>query len=307
MTTPRWTTALGVLDGRVYAVGGEASADDSTDLASVEAYNVTSDSWTRVANMSIPRIGLGVATIGHKLYVAFGWNLAAGDGAVSLLEAYDPTTNAWTTLSSLHYARDHGAMGSIGGRLFVVGGCNAWDAATATLCINETTMASVEMYTPSLDRWTLRQPMPTPRWSMQVAVVDGKLYAIGGEAANGTRLSTVEVYDPEADRWSAQAPMPDARAYFGVGVAGSGSSARIFAVGGCSQECAKPYDTVLQYSVAHNQWTRLASTLPLPRFEFGATTLDGVLYVGGGLHNTNASEAMDSVVSLDLTAPSKTV
>uniref|UniRef100_A0A7S4J5M7 Uncharacterized protein n=1 Tax=Prymnesium polylepis TaxID=72548 RepID=A0A7S4J5M7_9EUKA len=95
--------------------------------------------------------------------------------------------------------------------------------------------------------------------------------------------------------------MPGGRAYFGVGVAGSGSKGRIFAVGGCSQECAKPYDTVLQYSVARDEWTPLgSSSLPLPRFEFGATTLDGVLYVGGGLHNTNASEAMDSVLRMVL-------
>ena len=156
------------------------------------------------------------------------------------------------------------------------------------------------MYDPALDSWTLRRPMPTPRWSLQVAVLDGILYAIGGEAANGTRLATVERYDAQSDRWTALAPMLEPRAYFGVGAIGTGSAARIFAVGGCSQECAKPFDSVLQYSVAQDTWTRLASRLPLPRFEFGAAMLHGVIYVGGGLHNTNASQAMDSVVSLDL-------
>jgi N-acetylneuraminic acid mutarotase len=60
------------------------------------------------------------------------------------------------------------------------------------------------------DSWVTLEPMPTARSGLGVAVVDGKIYAIGG--SNGThRLDVNEVYDPATDTWTAQKPMPTAR------------------------------------------------------------------------------------------------
>ena len=83
-----------------------------TDLASAEVYDPTSahPRWTRVANLSMPRIGLGLAAAGGKLYAAFGWNLAAGAHALGTLEAFEPSTGTWTTLASMRFPRDHGAL-----------------------------------------------------------------------------------------------------------------------------------------------------------------------------------------------------
>ena len=48
--------------------------------------------------------------------------------------------------------------------------------------------------------WTLLEPMPIARSGFGVAVVDGKIYAIGGW--NGCFLSTNEMYDSETDTWT---------------------------------------------------------------------------------------------------------
>ena len=46
-----------------------------------------------------------------------------------------------------------------------------------------------------------------------VAVLDGKLYAVGGQGAGYNALSSVEQYDPALDAWEAVVPMATARAF----------------------------------------------------------------------------------------------
>jgi N-acetylneuraminic acid mutarotase len=56
--------------------------------------------------------------------------------------------------------------------------------------------------------------MPTPRAYFASAVVDGKIYAIGGSQMRGLQVwqsDATEVYDPAANAWSRLAPMPTPR------------------------------------------------------------------------------------------------
>jgi N-acetylneuraminic acid mutarotase len=60
--------------------------------------------------------------------------------------------------------------------------------------------------------------------------VNGKIYAIGGQASFDERvptLSTVEEYDPKTDTWAKKADMPTPRY-----VATSAVNGRIYAIGG---------------------------------------------------------------------------
>jgi len=49
--------------------------------------------------------------------------------------------------------------------------------------------------------WTRKADMPTPRWAHSSAVVNDKIYVIGGVSSepNWKCLSTVEEYDPVTD------------------------------------------------------------------------------------------------------------
>jgi hypothetical protein len=57
--------------------------------------------------------------------------------------------------------------------------------------------------------------MPTARRSLGLAVVDGKIYAIGGVGKDG-KVGTNEMYDPATDNWTTKAPMPTSRSGFGI-------------------------------------------------------------------------------------------
>jgi len=61
--------------------------------------------------------------------------------------------------------------------------------------------------------WTQKADMPTPRMTHTSAVVNGKIYVIGGVSSEPgwEGLSNVEEYDPATDTWTRKADIPGAR------------------------------------------------------------------------------------------------
>ena len=72
-------------------------------------------------------------------------------------------------------------------------------------------LSSVKRYDPALDAWEAVAPMAMARHAPAVAVLDGKLYAVGGCDNGFNALSSVERYDPALNAWEAVAPMAAAR------------------------------------------------------------------------------------------------
>ena len=64
---------------------------------------------------------------------------------------------------------------------------------------------------PVENSWVSKAPMHVARSDLRVAVVNGKIYAIGGNTQNGV-VGVNEVYDPATDSWTTEAPMPTAAA-----------------------------------------------------------------------------------------------
>src|SRR5206468_3550529 len=100
---------------------------------------------------------------------------------------------------------------------------------------------------PGSGSWTTKAPMPTARYGLGVATVDGILYAVGGW--NGSsHLSTVEAYNPTTDTWGTKASMPTARADVGVAVV----NGILYAVGGGNSSGV--LTTVEAYDPATDTW-----------------------------------------------------
>ena len=72
MGSARDSLAVGVLGGRLYAVGGYDASD--TTLSSVEAYNRSADTWPAVASMGTARCVLAVGVLSGRLYAVGGWD-----------------------------------------------------------------------------------------------------------------------------------------------------------------------------------------------------------------------------------------
>lgn len=65
---------------------------------------------------------------------------------------------------------------------------------------------SIEQYCLRRDRWTQVATMSGRRLQFGVAVLDGRLYVVGGRDGLKT-LNTVECYNPHSKTWSVMPPM----------------------------------------------------------------------------------------------------
>jgi len=80
--------------GKLYAAGGYGFGAYPNDLATVQAYDPATDTWTTRAPMSTARYGSAAATINGLIYVVGGIQDVYMLGT---LEVYDPVTDTWTT------------------------------------------------------------------------------------------------------------------------------------------------------------------------------------------------------------------
>lgn len=127
MPTPRNHAAVGVVNGRIYVIGGRVGAAFiglASDISVVEEYDPAADTWGAPrARMPTARSAMGVGVYGGRIYVAGGEyqdpHMMATFRAV---EAYDPATNTWETMPSMPVSRHGLAAGVIGNRLHLVGG-----------------------------------------------------------------------------------------------------------------------------------------------------------------------------------------
>jgi hypothetical protein len=80
---------------------------------------------------------------------------------------------------------------------------------------------------PEENTWIRVTPMHEPRWDLGTAVVEGKIYAMGGLAYKYAEdkfmivemeLTINEVYDPFSNSWTYRAPMPIASSGFATAV-----------------------------------------------------------------------------------------
>ena len=128
MPTPRNHATAGVVNGKVYVIGGRVGAAfisaGSTNVDVVEEYDPASDTWGSArARMPSARSAMASGVYNGRIYVTGG----EGQDAQRMytfraLEAYDPATNQWSILPSMPVSR-HGLAGAaLGNRLHMVSG-----------------------------------------------------------------------------------------------------------------------------------------------------------------------------------------
>ncbi len=122
--------------------------------------------------------------------------------------------------------------------------------------------------------WQQRAPLPTPRSEVASAVLDGRIYVIGGYIAQGSASTVVEVYDATADRWQRLGDLPAPRDH----AMAAALDGRVYVFGGNS---GNEVSTVFAYDVAANRWSRLRD-MPVRRAAGGTAVLNGRIVLAGG-------------------------
>jgi hypothetical protein len=172
-------------------------------------------------------------------------------------------------------------IAALNGKIYAVGG---W-AQTSS---GEGVSNALEVYDTATDTWTTRAPMPTARNVLAAAVLNGKIYALGGWT--GTEVtSRVEVYDPRTDTWSTGRPMNAPNSALSAAVL----DGKLYAMGGA---------TVEVYDPRHDSWKTTASHNWAPRYFLAAAVVNRKLYALGGSDSgdVNSTSAFyDTVQSYD--------
>jgi N-acetylneuraminic acid mutarotase len=273
-----------------------------------EAYG--QNSWqTRAPFPAPPAEFLAVAAQG-KLYLFGG--LAPKFKPRGLVYEYDPASDLWTAKKPMALASHHLALAASGGKIYCFGGFKlpasgeiAWEP-----------IDNAWEYDPATDLWRALQPMPGKRGAAAAAVVNGKVYVIGGAGVHpgapdrplqmgpdGTpqrSLGTVEEYDIASNRWRERSPMPTARNHFVV----AALNGKIYAIGG---RLASPFvslgsdtDVVEVYDPASDSWGVPRARLSTLRASMAWGIHDGRVYIAGGeIQTAEVSSSFRTVEAYD--------
>lgn len=206
MPTARSDLTTAVVNGIIYAIGGgnvQANALNSS-LATVEAYDPATNTWTTKASMPTPRMSLASAVVNGIIYVFGGDNVVVTQSnqnsfkPVTTVEAYDPATNTWTAKASMPVARERFAAVEANGIIYVMGGLIPDGSGFVT------TATSMYAYTPSTNTWSAaKATMPSAQSYISASAVNNVIYVLGGQSSNIN-----QAYDIVTNTWSTKAAMP---------------------------------------------------------------------------------------------------
>ena len=260
MSAYRGGLAAVALSGSIYAIGGSG-------LATMEAYDPSTNSWTLKTPMSAGRNRPGACVANGKIYVF------SGDASYALVEEYDPVQDKWTTKTGIPTPRTDPEAAFANGKIYVI--CGYFSGVCA--------LSTVEEYDPVMDTWATKASLPPDpiygrpeREGAGACVIGGKVYHYGGWPCGGfPGLNTVNVYDPVGDVWSGSTAsyMPMATYLFATAeVAG-----RICVIA----SYPGPSSRVMEYDSSANTWS-IKSDYPVDVADAAGASLNGKIYVADG-------------------------
>uniref|UniRef100_A0A8D2EK83 Kelch like family member 1 n=1 Tax=Theropithecus gelada TaxID=9565 RepID=A0A8D2EK83_THEGE len=144
---------------------------------------------------------------------------------------------------------------------------------------------TIEKYDLRTNLWIQAGMMNGRRLQFGVAVIDDKLFVIGGRDGLKT-LNTVECYNPKTKTWTVLPPMSTHRHGLGVTVL----EGPIYAVGG--HDGWSYLNTVERWDPQSQQWTFVAS-MSIARSTVGVAALNGKLYSVGGRDGSSCLSSME--------------
>ncbi|GAB4364021.1 MAG: hypothetical protein Kow0042_02300 [Calditrichia bacterium] len=211
---------------KIYVFGG---IDGNLTIGAVEMYDPNGGSWQTVTTMPNPRRGMASLTVDSTIWLIGG---ATAQGIVTdAVDVYHPESNSWETLPGhLNIARGDAMAAQINGECYVFGG-HFFGPISSYEKYNKTTQSWEVVgdmpyhcgsagYASSPDRvwiaggigqsgildklqvfhifggnseWLIGPPLNTPRRELVSAIVQDKIYAIGGRGhMGGSFMNTVE-------------------------------------------------------------------------------------------------------------------
>jgi N-acetylneuraminic acid mutarotase len=300
--------------GKLYVLGGLGVFPGWEPKQMLWSYDPTSDEWTRLPNIPEGIHHPGFAAVGDKLYSVAGFTIArpAGGGLPAWVPSkslwiYDINAKSWSKGPDLPTARGALSATAVGTKIYAVGGAKNPSYSTPELrpAVPVENVAINEVFDIATGAWSTAAPMLTARNHHGAALIDGKIYVVGGRIGStfiiglSNNVSTNEVYDIAKNTWSSVLGMPTARSGIGVAVL----RGRMHVLGGEAylNDLVGTYRTHEAFDPKTNNWQRLPP-MPTPRHGLAVAEIGGKMYAvsgsnvagGGGPHEgLNVNEVYD--------------
>jgi N-acetylneuraminic acid mutarotase len=284
MQVARAYLGVAVVDGRIYAIGGDEGSETGNCMTGTgmtyrvvnvtEEYDPNLDTWVEKAQMPTVRARFGTAVHRGMIYCIGGYNGATvfyGPESydwkteyydLGANEVYDPATDTWETKTPLPTPRHASATNTVDGRIYVIGGYSI--TTHSVLNVNE-------VYDPETDTWETKKSPPLEVAGSASAVVDAKIYVLG-EDPNANWKNVILIYDPANDSWSVGAFAPVSYAATAGATTGVNAPKRIYFF---DENRTDVYDP------ASDNWT-VGAAAPTDRLIASAAVVDDLFYLIGG-------------------------
>ena len=205
-----------------------------------------------------------------------------GEARVKRLVGIDPRgcivrdrgDGGWRAEVEMPSLRDGPAAATLDGKVYLAGGIESFSDDYARAHSVDT----FEVFDVATRRWEKLPPLPTRLNHVQLAALDGAIFAFGGHTdslRDGASVGSSWRYDVQRRRWDTIARMPTPRGGAAVAVL----DGQAYVAGG--KRGAAVLDTVESYDPATDRWTRRA-TLPTRRDHLSMAEFRGALYAVGG-------------------------
>lgn len=137
----------------------------------------------------------------------------------------------------------------------------------------------------SVQRWSTRAALPSPRKGMGIVEYEGSFYLVGGETADGIDGALLR-YDPNRNNWQALKSMNEPATDIQARLLGE----KIYVPGGRLPD-GSTSSQLRVYDPRQDEWSLLAP-LPVPLSAYAMAAFEGRLYLFGGI---SGSEYVKSV------------
>jgi len=213
-----------------------------------------------VGELSPARYGLSSVAVGQDIYLIGGAQLlsAYNGGLLNFIQKFDASTGELVVVKTGIVPRRYHTSVFHKGKIYIMGGVTA-DRPMGQIRLIETD--KVEIYDLATGQISMGAPLPRTRYQAASALVDGKIYLIGGQRSAGLKagserpVGSVDIYDIASDSWSRGPSLPVARSC-DVAV----RKGKIYAVGGYNGMSLGRVDV---FDPAVNQWSR-GTDIPVP-------------------------------------------
>jgi N-acetylneuraminic acid mutarotase len=277
--------------GKLYAIGGRR-------IHPVEVYDPKTRQWTKKSVTPIEMHHFQAVSFGDAIYI-IGAMTGGFPNEIPLdrVWKYYPATDRFVEGPIIPAERRRGGAGAVvyQGKIYIVAGITNGHQDGHVPWFDE--------FDPKTGQWKTLPDAPRPRDHFQAAIVEDKLYAMGGrltEARTGNIFNKTvaenDVYDFRSNKWTAlSSPIPTPRA----GTMTFSWKHYVIVGGGESGSTKAAHAEIEAFDTKSGKWIRWPA-LQRGRHGTGFAAIGNIAYVVAGSGNRGGMPELDSLERVSL-------